>query len=65
MLKKRTNNMSDYAKMLTMKIPPCPTEKYLKIRPIYYSLRKTELFVAYADIQAPLHRSFSDELQKH
>lgn len=60
MLKKRTSNMSDDAKMLTMKIPPCPTEKHLKIQPIYYSLRKMDLFVAYADIQARLHRSFSD-----
>jgi len=32
--------MSDDAKMLIMKIPPCPTEKYLKIPPIYYSLRE-------------------------
>lgn len=52
--------MSDDAKMLTMKIPPCSTEKHLKIQPIYYSLRKMDLFVAYADIQARLHRSFSD-----
>lgn len=40
MLKKRTSNMSDDAKMLTMKIPPCSTEKHLKIQPIYYSLTK-------------------------
>lgn len=45
------------AKMLIMIIPPCPTEKYLKMPPIYYSLRENRIFGC-------LRRSFLGQTEK-